>query len=195
MASIKDIQQDIIDEFDMFDEWMGKYEHIIDLGKSLPLIEEAHKTEDNLIKGCQSRVWLHANKQKDKVVYTADSDAIMTKGIIALLVRTFSGQKAQDIVEADTNFINQIGLKEQLSPTRANGLVSMVKQMMSQGKNIKAVACASTGDTSASLAAYCAVAGIPAIVFLPKDKVSLTQLIQPITHGVLTLSLDTDFDG
>ncbi|MDB0006863.1 SufE family protein [Flavobacteriales bacterium] len=129
MASIKDIQQDIIDEFDMFDEWMGKYEHIIDLGKSLPLIEEAHKTEDNLIKGCQSRVWLHANKQEDKVVYTADSDAIMTKGIIALLVRTFSGQKAQDIVEADTNFINQIGLKEQLSPTRANGLVSMVKQM------------------------------------------------------------------
>ena len=104
----------------MFDEWMGKYEHIIDLGKSLPLIEEAHKTEDNLIKGCQSRVWLHANKQKDKVVYTADIDAIMTKGIIALLVRTFSGQKAQDIVEADTNFINQIGLKEQLSPTRAN---------------------------------------------------------------------------
>ena len=129
MASIKDIQQDIIDEFDMFDEWMEKYEHIIDLGKSLPLIEEAHKTEDNLIKGCQSRVWLHANKQEDKVVYTADSDAIMTKGSIALLVRTFSGQKAQDIVEADTDFINQIGLKEQLSPTRANGLVSMVKQM------------------------------------------------------------------
>jgi cysteine desulfuration protein SufE len=129
MASIKDIQQVIIDEFDMFDEWMEKYEHIIDLGKSLPLIEDAHKTEDNLIKGCQSRVWLHANKQEDKVVYTADSDAIMTKGIIALLVRTFSGQKAQDIVEADTNFINQIGLKEQLSPTRANGLVSMVKQM------------------------------------------------------------------
>ena len=129
MASIKDIQQDIIDEFDMFDEWMEKYEHIIDLGKSLPLIEEAHKKEDNLIKGCQSRVWLHANKQEDKVVYTADSDAIMTKGIIALLVRTFSGQKAQDIVEADTDFINQVGLKEQLSPTRANGLVSMVKQM------------------------------------------------------------------
>ena len=129
MASIKDIQQDIIDEFDMFDEWMEKYEHIIDLGKSLPLIEEAHKTEDNLIKGCQSRVWLHANKQEDKVMYTADSDAIMTKGIIALLVRTFSGQKAQDIVEADTDFINQIGLKEQLSPTRAIGLVSMVKQM------------------------------------------------------------------
>tara|TARA_B100000886_G_scaffold340342_1_gene309311 strand:+ start:14460 stop:14882 length:423 start_codon:yes stop_codon:yes gene_type:complete len=129
MASIQDIQQDIIDEFDMFEEWMGKYEHIIDLGKSLPLIEEQLKTEDNLIKGCQSRVWLHAQHKEGKVIYTADSDAIMTKGIIALLVRAFSEQKAQDIVEADTDFIDQIGLKEQLSPTRANGLVSMVKQM------------------------------------------------------------------
>ena len=129
MASIQDIQQDIIDEFDMFEEWMGKYEHIIDLGKSLPIIEEQFKTEDNLIKGCQSRVWLHAQHKDGKVIYTADSDAIMTKGIIALLVRAFSEQKAQDIVEADTHFINQIGLKEQLSPTRANGLVSMVKQM------------------------------------------------------------------
>ena len=129
MASIQDIQQDIIDEFDMFEEWMGKYEHIIDLGKSLPLIEEQFKPEDNLIKGCQSRVWLHAQHKDGKVIYTADSDAIMTKGIIALLVRAFSEQKAQDIVEADTDFINQIGLKEQLSPTRANGLVSMVKQM------------------------------------------------------------------
>ena len=129
MASIQKIQQDIIDEFDMFEEWMSKYEHIIDLGKSLPLIEEQYKTKDNLIKGCQSRVWLHAQQKNGKVIYTADSDAIMTKGIIALLVRTFSEQKAQDIVESDTDFINQIGLKEQLSPTRANGLVSMVKQM------------------------------------------------------------------
>ena len=129
MASIQDIQQDIIDEFDMFEEWMGKYEHIIDLGKSLPLIEEQFKIEDNLIKGCQSRVWLHAQHKDGKVIYTADRDAIMTKGIVALLVRAFSEQKAQDIVEADTHFINQIGLKEQLSPTRANGLVSMVKQM------------------------------------------------------------------
>ena len=129
MASIQDIQQDIIDEFEMFEEWMGKYEHIIDLGKSLPLIEEQNKTEDNLIKGCQSRVWLHAQHKDGKVIYTADSDAIMTKGIIALLVRAFSEQKAQDNIEADTDFINQIGLKEQLSPTRANGLVSMVKQM------------------------------------------------------------------
>ena len=129
MASIQNIQQDIIDEFDMFEEWMDKYEHMIDLGKSLPLIGEQYKTEDNLIKGCQSRVWLHAQHKDGKVIYTADSDAIMTKGIIALLVRAFSEQKAQDIVEADTDFINQIGLKEQLSPTRANGLVSMVKQM------------------------------------------------------------------
>tara|TARA_B100001057_G_C22802222_1_gene931967 strand:+ start:155 stop:577 length:423 start_codon:yes stop_codon:yes gene_type:complete len=129
MASIQDIQQDIIDEFDMFEEWMGKYEYIIDLGKGLPLIEEEFKNENNLIKGCQSRVWLHAQHKDGKVIYTADSDAIMTKGIIALLVRAFSKQKAQDIVEADTDFINQIGLKEQLSPTRANGLVSMVKQM------------------------------------------------------------------
>lgn len=129
MASIQDIQQDIIDEFDMFEEWMEKYEHIIDLGKSLPLIEEQFKTDDNLIKGCQSKVWLHAQQENNTVVFTADSDAIMTKGIIALLVRTFSGQKAQEIVDADTEFINQIGLKEQLSPTRANGLLSMVKQM------------------------------------------------------------------
>tara|TARA_B100001059_G_scaffold119306_2_gene119509 strand:+ start:6080 stop:6502 length:423 start_codon:yes stop_codon:yes gene_type:complete len=129
MASIQDIQQDIIDEFDMFEEWMEKYEHIIDLGKSLPLIKEQFKTDDNLIKGCQSRVWLHAQQENNTVVFTADSDAIMTKGIIALLVRTFSGQKAQEIVDADTEFINQIGLKEQLSPTRANGLLSMVKQM------------------------------------------------------------------
>ena len=95
MASIQDIQQDIIDEFDMFEEWMEKYEHIIDLGKSLPLIKEQFKTDDNLIKGCQSRVWLHAQQENNTVVFTADSDAIMTKGIIALLVRTFSGQKAQ----------------------------------------------------------------------------------------------------
>lgn len=129
MASIEDIQKDIIEEFDMFEEWIGKYEHIIDLGKSLPLIQKRFKTEDNLIKGCQSRVWLHAQYEDGKVIYTADSDAIMTKGIIALLVRAFSKQKAQDIVVADTEFINQIGLKEQLSPTRANGLLSMVKQM------------------------------------------------------------------
>ena len=129
MASISEIQQDIVEEFDMFDQWMDKYEHIIDLGKSLPLIDAQFKVEANLIKGCQSRVWLHAEKQSDKVVFTADSDAVMTKGIIALMIRVFSNQNAKDIVEANTDFIAQIGLKEQLSPTRANGLLAMVKQM------------------------------------------------------------------
>jgi cysteine desulfuration protein SufE len=129
MNSIKDIQNEIIEEFDMFDEWMEKYEHLIELGKSLPLINEKHKTTDNIINGCQSRVWLHAQLEKEKVVFTADSDAIMTKGIIGLLVRAFSNQSPQEIVDADTSFIDQIGLKDQLSPTRANGLLSMVKQM------------------------------------------------------------------
>ena len=129
MASIKNIQQSIIEEFDMFEDWMEKYEYIIDLGKSLPIIDNKFKTEDYLIKGCQSRVWLHAQQKDDKVVYTADSDAIMTKGIVALLIRAFSEQQAQEILEADTDFIKQIGLKDQLSPTRANGLVSMIKQM------------------------------------------------------------------
>ncbi|MBJ59024.1 MAG: Fe-S metabolism protein SufE [Flavobacteriales bacterium] len=129
MASIKNIQQSIIEEFDMFEDWMEKYEYIIDLGKSLPIIDNKFKTEDYLIKGCQSRVWLHAQQKDDKVIYTADSDAIMTKGIVALLIRAFSEQQAQEILEADTDFIKQIGLKDQLSPTRANGLVSMIKQM------------------------------------------------------------------
>ena len=129
MASIKNIQQSIIEEFDMFEDWMEKYEYIIDLGKSLPIIDNKFKTEDYLIEGCQSRVWLHAQQKDDKVIYTADSDAIMTKGIVALLIRAFSDQQAQEIVEADTDFIKQIGLKDQLSPTRANGLVSMIKQM------------------------------------------------------------------
>ena len=129
MASIKNIQQSIIEEFDMFEDWMEKYEYIIDLGKSLPIIDNKFKTEDYLIKGCQSRVWLHAQQKDDKVIYTADSDAIMTKGIVSLLIRAFSEQQAQEILEADTDFIKQIGLKDQLSPTRANGLVSMIKQM------------------------------------------------------------------
>ena len=129
MASIQDIQNNIIEEFDTFEEWMEKYEHIIELGKTLPLIDEQYKTEEHIIKGCQSQVWLHADYQSGNVIYTADSDAIMTKGIIALLVRTFSNQQPHKIVDANTDFINQIGLKEQLSPTRANGLLSMIKQM------------------------------------------------------------------
>ena len=129
MAYIQDIQNDIIEEFDMFEEWMEKYEHIIELGKALPLIDKQYKTVDHLIKGCQSQVWLRAQLQEGYVIYTADSDAIMTKGIIALLVRTFSKQNPSDILNANTDFIDKIGLKEQLSPTRANGLLSMVKQM------------------------------------------------------------------
>jgi cysteine desulfuration protein SufE len=129
MATIQDIQQDIIDEFEMFDEWMAKYELLIEIGKSLPLIDEQYKTKDHIINGCQSQVWLHAAVHEGKVQFTADSDAIMTKGIIALLIRAFSDQKAEDILSSNTDFIAQIGLNDQLSPTRANGLLSMVKQM------------------------------------------------------------------
>lgn len=127
--TIKAIQEEIIDEFAMFDDWMQRYEYIIDLGKNLPLIKEEYKTDNNLIKGCQSKVWLQGEQNDDTVVFTADSDAILTKGIIAILIRTFSNQKAADILNADMNFIDEIGLKEHLSPTRANGLVSMVKQI------------------------------------------------------------------
>tara|TARA_R100001369_G_C3325777_1_gene169747 strand:- start:6105 stop:6530 length:426 start_codon:yes stop_codon:yes gene_type:complete len=127
--TIQEIQNDLIDEFSMFDDWMERYEYMIELGKSLPLIDEELKTEDKLIKGCQSRVWLNAEIKDDKVVFTADSDAVITKGIIAILIRAFSNQKPEDIIEADTKFIDEIGLKEHLSPTRANGLVSMVKQL------------------------------------------------------------------
>jgi cysteine desulfuration protein SufE len=127
--TIQEIQDEIVDEFSMFEDWMQRYEYIIDLGKSLPLIDEQFKTEDNIIKGCQSKVWVHAEQQGEKVVFTADSDAILTKGIIAILIRAFSNQKAADILESNTDFIDKIGLKEHLSPTRANGLVSMVKKI------------------------------------------------------------------
>lgn len=127
--SITEIQNEIIDEFSMFEDWEERYQYMIDLGKTLPLIEEQYKTEDHLIKGCQSRVWVHAELVGDKVVFTADSDAIITKGIIAILIRVFSNQHPKDIIEANTDFIDKIGLKEHLSPTRANGLVSMIKQL------------------------------------------------------------------
>jgi len=129
MSTIKEIQEEIVDEFAMFDDWMQRYEYIIDLGKSLPLIDEQYKKDENLIKGCQSRVWLHADKENEKIVFTADSDAILTKGIIAVLIRAFSNQKPEEIMQADTAFIDEIGLKEHLSPTRANGLVSMLKEI------------------------------------------------------------------
>ncbi len=127
--SIQEIQEEIVDEFSMFDDWMQRYEYMIDLGKSLPLIEEKYKIEENIIKGCQSKVWVHAEMKNDKIEFTADSDAIITKGIIAILIRVFSGQHPKDIMDADTAFIDEIGLKEHLSPTRANGLVSMIKQL------------------------------------------------------------------
>jgi cysteine desulfuration protein SufE len=127
--TIEQIQNDIVDEFSMFDDWMERYEYIIELGKGLPIIKEQYKTEDNIIKGCQSKVWVHGEQNEDKIVFTADSDAILTKGIIAILIRSFSNQKAADILEANTDFIDEIGLKEHLSPTRANGLVSMIKQI------------------------------------------------------------------
>ncbi|MFV8358942.1 SufE family protein [Flavobacterium sp. LS1P3] len=126
---IKEIQEEIVDEFSMFDDWMERYEYIIELGKKLPLIKEEFKTENNLIKGCQSKVWLQGEQTDDKIIFTADSDAILTKGIIAILIRTFSNQKASDILDANMNFIDEIGLKEHLSPTRANGLVSMIKNI------------------------------------------------------------------
>ncbi len=129
MAQIEDIQNEIVDEFSMFDDWMQRYEYMIDLGKSLPIIEDQYKTDDKIIKGCQSKVWVHADLKDDKIFFTADSDAIITKGIIAILVRAWSGQQPQAIINANTDFIDEIGLKEHLSPTRANGLVSMIKQL------------------------------------------------------------------
>jgi cysteine desulfuration protein SufE len=127
--TIKEIQEEIIDEFAMFDDWMERYEYIIDLGKSLPIIDAQYKLDENLINGCQSKVWLYSELENDTIKYTADSDAILTKGIVALLLRVYSGQKPTAILTAETGFIDKIGLKEHLSPTRANGLVSMVKQI------------------------------------------------------------------
>ena len=138
--TIEQQEQEIISDFELFEDWLGKYEYLIDLGKSLPLIDEKFKTEDYEIKGCQSKVWLTAEFQDGKVVFRADSDAVMTKGIIALLVRVLSDHTPQEIVDAKMDFIDKIGLKEHLSHTRSNGLVNMIKQMKLfalayQGKN------------------------------------------------------------
>lgn len=129
MSSIKNIQEEIKEEFMQFEDWMERYEYMIDLGRSLPLIDEAYKSDEYIIKGCQSKVWVYAELNEDKLVFTADSDAIITKGIIAILIRAFSNQHPSDIMNAETGFIDEIGLKEHLSPTRANGLVSMIKQI------------------------------------------------------------------
>jgi len=127
--SIEEIQEEIIEEFAMFDDWMQKYDYLIELSKDIPLISEEYRLNENLIKGCQSKVWLHAREIDGKVIYTADSDAIITKGIAALLIRVLSEQKTEDIIENEMHFIDAIGLKEHLSMTRSNGLVSMIKQM------------------------------------------------------------------
>jgi cysteine desulfuration protein SufE len=131
--TINDIQEELINEFEFFDDWMEKYDYIISLGKTLPVIEDKFKDEDHLIKGCQSKVWLNAKKEGDLIIFTADSDAIITKGIISMLVRALSGQKPEDIYEANLYFIEKIGLKEHLSPMRSNGLESMVKKMKMYG--------------------------------------------------------------
>ena len=127
--TIQQIQNELIEDFSLFDDWTQRYEYLIELGKSLPLIDEKYKTEEYLIKGCQSQVWLHAEEQDGKLIFTADSDAIITKGIVALLVKVVSHQTAEDILKADMSFIDSIRLKDHISPTRANGLVSMIGQM------------------------------------------------------------------
>ena len=126
---IEEAEEEIVEEFSMFDDWMGKYEHIIELGKSLPMIEEKYKTDERLIKGCQSKVWLRSEVKDNKIFFTADSDAIITKGLVAMVIRVLSGHSPEEIVNAKMNFVNQIGLTQHLSPTRANGLVNMIKQM------------------------------------------------------------------
>ena len=127
---IVEIENEIVEEFELFgDDWEGKYEHLIDLGKNLPLIDARYKTDDKLIKGCQSKVWLHSELNDENIVFTADSDAIITKGIVALMIRVISGHTADEIINSPFEFINRIGLIEHLSPNRGNGLVSMIKQM------------------------------------------------------------------
>lgn len=141
--TIKEIQDSIVEEFSMFDDWMDRYAMLIEMGKDCPMIDAQYRNDNYLINGCQSRVWLHAKLEDGKVYFSADSDAVITKGIINLLIKVLSGQKPSDIIAADMSFIDEIGLKEHLSPTRSNGLLSMVKQMMlyaevfSKSENLK----------------------------------------------------------
>lgn len=129
MKTIKETEDEIIEEFELFDDWMDKYNYIIELGKSLPLIDAQYKTDDHLIPGCQSQVWLHAAYENGIITFRADSDAIITKGIINLLIRVLSNRTPQEIMDAPLNYLDKIGIKEHLSPTRSNGLVSMIQQM------------------------------------------------------------------
>ncbi len=135
--TIKEIQDSIVEDFTMLDDWMDRYSMLIDLGKDCPLIDEKYRNDNYLINGCQSRVWLHAEMNDGKMFLTADSDAVITKGIINLLIKTFSGQKPADILAADMSFLDKIGLKEHLSPTRSNGLLSMIEQIMTYAKIFK----------------------------------------------------------
>lgn len=137
MASINEIQDEIIEEFELFDDWTDRYTYIIELGRKLEVLDEQHKSESNIIKGCQSRVWLHATLKDNLIVFETDSDAIIVKGLIFLLVRVLSGQKPKDIMDADLYFIEKIGMNQHLSPTRANGLAAMVKQMKLYGLAFK----------------------------------------------------------
>ena len=127
--TIQETEKQIENEFSVFTDWTDKYEYLIDLGKSLPKIDEQYKTDQYIITGCQSLVWLHAHYENGNIIFTADSDAIITKGIVALLIRALSNHTPDEILQAKMDFINNIGLKEHLSPTRSNGLLSMIKQM------------------------------------------------------------------
>lgn len=127
--TLEKVQDEIIDEFSVFDQWMDRYGYLIELGKSVPAIDPKYKTDQYVIKGCQSRVWVNAELEDGIIKFTADSDAIITKGIIALLIRVLSGRTPDEIINSDLHFIDEIGLKENLSPTRANGLLAMIKQM------------------------------------------------------------------
>lgn len=127
--SIEETENEIVEEFEIFPEWMEKYEHIIEIGNSVPKIDEKYKDETHEIKGCQSKVWLHSELKDGHIFYTADSDAIITKGLVGLVIRVFSGHTPEEIIKADISFIDKIGLHEHLSPTRSNGLTAMIKQI------------------------------------------------------------------
>lgn len=139
MSTMKEIEEELVSEFELFDDWMDKYNYIIELGKELPMIDPQYKTAEFLIDGCQSQVWLHADYQDGKVLFTADSDAIITKGIVNLLIRVMSGRTPQEIIDNDLSYIDKIGLKEHLSPTRSNGLASMIKQVKMYAVAFKAM--------------------------------------------------------
>lgn len=137
--TIQKIENEIVEDFSLFDDWDGRYEYIIDLGKKLPPLDEQYKTEDNKVKGCQSTVWLHAEEKDGKVFYYADSDAVIVKGLISILIKVLSGQPSDDIINADLDFINKIGMTSHLAQTRANGLLAMVKQMKNYAIAFKSI--------------------------------------------------------